>query len=116
MTAVTSGRVASQIVDYARRHAIDLMLGTHGRTGVSHALLGSVAEAVTRRARCRVLTVPSTLAETPSPPAVDEVLETTACTVCGATTQDELIRETCRARIRGEALDRKRSEERGGRR
>jgi hypothetical protein len=36
--------------------------------------------------------------------------------VCGATTQDELICETCRARIRGEALDRKRSEERGGRR
>jgi nucleotide-binding universal stress UspA family protein len=117
VTAVVSGRVASQIVDYARRHAIDLIvLGTHGRTGVSHALLGSVAEAVTRRARCRVLTVPSTLADTPSPTAVDEVLETTACTVCGATTQDELICETCRARIRGEALDRKRSEERGGRR
>jgi hypothetical protein len=36
--------------------------------------------------------------------------------VCGATTQDELICETCRARIRGEALDRKRGEERGGRR
>jgi nucleotide-binding universal stress UspA family protein len=117
VTAVTSGRVASQIVDYARRHAIDLIvLGTHGRTGVSHALLGSVAEAVTRRARCRVLTVPSALVETPSPTAVDEMLETTACTVCGATTQDELICETCRAKIRGEALDRKRSEERGGRR
>jgi universal stress protein A len=117
VTAVTSGRVASQIVDYARRHAIDLIvLGTHGRTGVSHALLGSVAEAVTRRARCRVLTVPATLAETPSPTAVDEVPEPSACMGCGATTQDELICEMCRARIGGEALDRKRGEERGGRR
>ena len=117
VTAAASGRAAFQIVDYARRHAIDLIvLGTHGRTGFSHALLGSVAEAVTRRATCRVLTVPSALAEAPSPTAVDEVPETTACTVCGATTQDELICQTCRARIRGEALDRKRSEERGGRR
>jgi hypothetical protein len=63
-----------------------------------------------------VLTVPSTLAETPSPTAVGEVLETTACAVCSAATQDELICETCRARIRGEALERKRGEERGGRR
>ena len=35
--------------------------------------------------------------------------------LCGATTQDELICETCRARIRREALDRKRGGSRGGR-
>jgi len=32
-------------------------MGTHGRTGVSHLLLGSVAERVVRRAPCPVLTV-----------------------------------------------------------
>lgn len=32
-------------------------MGTHGRSGVSHLLLGSVAEKVVRRAPCPVLTV-----------------------------------------------------------
>ena len=118
VTAIATGRVARQIVDYARRNSIDLIVvGTHGRTGVSHALLGSVAEAVTRRARCRVLTVPAMLAGTPAAPAViDDVEERTSCKVCGVETQDELICEACRARIRGEALNRKRGEERAGRR
>jgi nucleotide-binding universal stress UspA family protein len=118
VTAIASGRVAPQIVDYARRNSIDLVvLGTHGRTGVSRALLGSVAEAVIRRARCRVLTVPATL-----PPAAaaavptEEVEETTSCAVCGAASRGDLICEPCRARIRGEALERKLSEERAGRR
>jgi nucleotide-binding universal stress UspA family protein len=57
VTSIASGRVAPQIVGYAHRNAIGLIvLGTHGRTGVSRAMLGSVAEAVMRRARCRVLT------------------------------------------------------------
>ena len=34
-----------------------LVLGTHGRTGLPHALFGSVAEAMTRNARCDVLVV-----------------------------------------------------------
>ena len=118
VTAITSGRVARQIVDYARRNNIDLIVvGTHGRTGVSHALLGSVAEAVTRRAPCRVLTVPAMLAGMPAARAViEEVEERTSCKVCGVETQDELICGACRARIRGEALNRKRGEERTGRR
>jgi nucleotide-binding universal stress UspA family protein len=39
-----------------------IVMGTHGRTGLSHVLLGSVAERVVRRATCPVLTVrtPST--------------------------------------------------------
>ena len=117
VTAVASGRVARQIVDYARRHAIDLIvLGTHGRTGVSHALLGSVAEAVTRRAPCRVLTVPAALpAISTVPTPIEEPDERTSCTVCGTETQDELICEACRAKIRGEALDRKLRVERAGR-
>src|SRR5689334_22530096 len=59
VTAVVPGLPAREIVRYARRHAIDvIVMGTHGRTGMSRALLGSVAEAVVRRAPCRVLTVP----------------------------------------------------------
>ena len=46
------------IVRYAREHDIDLIvLGSHGRTGLMHALLGSVAERVIRKAPCPVLTV-----------------------------------------------------------
>jgi nucleotide-binding universal stress UspA family protein len=116
VTAIASGRVAPQIVDYARRNTVDLVvLGTHGRTGVSRAVLGSVAEAVIRRARCRVLTIPATLPPAAVPP--EDVEETTAfCAVCRAVSRDDLICETCRAKIRGEALERKLREERAGRR
>ncbi|HEY7540835.1 MAG TPA: universal stress protein [Methylomirabilota bacterium] len=117
VTAMASGRAASQIVDYARRHAVDLIvMGTHGRTGVSRALLGSVAEAVVRRAGCRVLTVPASAASPAEAPVVDEVADTMSCAVCGGPSQDDLVCEACRARIRGEALERKRGEERAGRR
>jgi nucleotide-binding universal stress UspA family protein len=118
VTALASGRVASQIVDYARRNAVDLIvLGTHGRTGVSRAILGSVAEGVVRRASCRVLTVPMGVAQAPGAPVqTDEAVETTSCAVCAGPTHEDLICEACRARIRGEALERKRGEERAGRR
>jgi universal stress protein A len=117
VTAIASGRVVRHIVDYARRNAIDLIvIGTHGRTGVSHALLGSVAEAVTRRARCRVLTVPASFQEAPLPTAAGEAVEApTTCRVCGLETPDELICEACRAKIRGEALEQKLRTERAGR-
>ena len=117
--ASATGRAASEIVKYARRNAIDLIvLGTHGRTGFSRAVLGSVAEAVTRRAGCPVMTVPAVLVGTPAPAMdeVDDVKETDSCAVCGAASQDDLICEPCRAKIRGEALARKGSEERAGRR
>ncbi len=46
------------VVEYARAHGTDLVVvGTHGRTGVRHALLGSVAERVVRHAPCAVLVV-----------------------------------------------------------
>jgi len=38
-------------------HADLIVIGTHGRGGLSHALLGSVAEKVVRKAPCPVLTV-----------------------------------------------------------
>lgn len=45
-----------------------VVVGTHGRRGVRHMLMGSVAEEVVRRAPCPVLTVPNTAARTaPSP-------------------------------------------------
>ena len=46
------------IIDKAREHTVDLIaMGTHGRTGLSHVLLGSTAERVIHRAPCPVLTV-----------------------------------------------------------
>lgn len=52
------GHPPTQIVDYAKATAVDLIvMGTHGRRGVSHFLLGSVAERVVRTATCAVLTV-----------------------------------------------------------
>ena len=46
------------IVDYAHSLPIDLIvMGTHGRRGAAHALMGSVAERVVRTAPCPVLTV-----------------------------------------------------------
>jgi nucleotide-binding universal stress UspA family protein len=46
------------IVEYARAGGFDLIVvGTHGRSGLRHALLGSVAERVVRHAPCAVLTV-----------------------------------------------------------
>jgi nucleotide-binding universal stress UspA family protein len=44
-------------------HAGLIVLGTHGRTGLSRLVLGSVAEHVLRKATCPVLTVRSTLPE-----------------------------------------------------
>jgi nucleotide-binding universal stress UspA family protein len=52
------GRPASEICDFAKQEAFDLIvMGTHGRRGLNHAFLGSVAERVVRMAPCPVLTV-----------------------------------------------------------
>jgi universal stress protein A len=54
------GSPAHTIVDVAKKGGYDLLvLGTHGHTGLAHALIGSVAERVVRHASCPVLTVPS---------------------------------------------------------
>ena len=53
------GRPSEVILDLAQREGADLIvMGTHGRTGLSHVLLGSVAERVVRQAECPVMTVP----------------------------------------------------------
>jgi hypothetical protein len=46
---------------------------------------------------------------------LEEIVDGTSCRVCGSETQDELICEACRAKIRGKALDRKLRTERAGR-
>ena len=56
--ATAVGEPAYEIVSYAKEKAVDLVVvGTHGRTGLTHALMGSVAERVVRKAPCPVLTV-----------------------------------------------------------
>lgn len=58
-----SGRVVVgapfvEIIREAREGNFDLLVvGTHGRTGIKHMLIGSVAEKVVRKAPCPVLTV-----------------------------------------------------------
>jgi nucleotide-binding universal stress UspA family protein len=55
---ITSDAPAVAIVDYAARGKIDLIVtGTHGRGGVAHMVMGSVAERIVRTAPCPVLTV-----------------------------------------------------------
>jgi len=56
--AVWGGDPSSEICLLAKRQNVDLIvMGTHGRTGLSHILLGSVAEKVVHHAPCSVLTV-----------------------------------------------------------
>jgi universal stress protein A len=51
------GDPATEIVRVAQEEQADLIvMGTHGRTGLTRLLMGSVAEAVIRRAPCPVLT------------------------------------------------------------
>jgi nucleotide-binding universal stress UspA family protein len=58
--AVRIGTTYDTIVQYAKDNAIDLIvIGTHGRTGLPHVLLGSIAERVVQHAPCSVLTVRS---------------------------------------------------------
>ena len=55
-TVLTEGVAFHQIVRAAKRLRCDLIvLATHGRTGLVHAIMGSVAENVLRRAPCPVL-------------------------------------------------------------
>ena len=58
---VRSGTPTDAIVQAAVDYGADLVvMGTHGRSGLQHLLLGSVAEQVIRSARCPVLAVRET--------------------------------------------------------
>lgn len=55
---VVTGAPFLEIIRYAREQNVDLIvIGTHGRSGLVHALMGSVAEKVVRKSPCPVLTV-----------------------------------------------------------
>lgn len=56
--AIRVGDAVREINEYAKLHDIDLIvIGTHGLTGISHLLIGSVAEKLVRLATCPVFTV-----------------------------------------------------------
>ncbi len=58
VSKIAWGTPVEVVVDYAAEHAIDLIvIATHGRTGLSHVFLGSVAERIVREAPCPVLTI-----------------------------------------------------------
>jgi nucleotide-binding universal stress UspA family protein len=53
-----AGPVATRILEVASQEAADLLVvGTHGRTGLQRAMLGSIADRMVRQATCPVLTV-----------------------------------------------------------
>lgn len=60
-TRIEPGHPAEHIVEFAAKNGADLIVtSTHGRTGLKHALIGSIAEQVVRYAQCPVLVIPRT--------------------------------------------------------
>lgn len=56
--AIKTGVTFVEIIDYIKTEGIDLVvIGTHGRSGIEHILIGSVAEKVVRKSPCPVLTI-----------------------------------------------------------
>ncbi len=56
---VRMGRPAEEILKVAEEENVDaICIATHGRTGLSHIVFGSVAQRVVRRAHCVVITIP----------------------------------------------------------
>jgi len=56
---IRSGREDDEIIEFVQKEMIDiLVIGTHGRTGMEHAVLGSVAEKVIRRSPIPVFVIP----------------------------------------------------------
>jgi nitroimidazol reductase NimA-like FMN-containing flavoprotein (pyridoxamine 5'-phosphate oxidase superfamily)/nucleotide-binding universal stress UspA family protein len=90
---VRIGSPAREIVRFAEEHEVDaIVLGGHGGTGATHALLGSVAERVVRTSTRPVLVVPSHRGGA-LPPSRQR------CLVCGILSED-LVCEPCRANLR----------------
>lgn len=57
---IGSGKPADVIVEIARREGVDaIVMGTHGRTGLARAVIGSVADRVIRHTPCPVVLVPT---------------------------------------------------------
>ena len=85
-TAAVIGTPAQSIVAYAGAHDIDLIvMGTHGRGGMSHLLMGSVAEQVVRTAPCPVFTVRQTPAVAKAKTTREVAVEVPAALVATST-------------------------------
>lgn len=57
---IKTGIIKEEILRTAKNWNADMIvLGTHGRTGFDHLILGSMAESITRHAECPVLIVPN---------------------------------------------------------
>lgn len=70
-TIVVKGVPFQEIISTVREIGADIIvIGTHGRTGLSHIMMGSVAEKVVQKASCPVLTVrmPLSVQDKTSPP------------------------------------------------
>lgn len=74
---VRRGIAEDQIVKFAREEKIDLIImATHGRSGIAHVVLGSVAEKVVQRSPVPVLTVkPSSVHTAGTSKAKNEILK-----------------------------------------
>ncbi len=84
------GTPAWSIVEYAGSHDIDLIvMGTHGRGGMSHLLMGSVAERVVRTAPCPVLTVRQSRTTKPAAEARPEAVLEVPPVLMATTTADK---------------------------
>lgn len=58
-TKLCQGQTYAEIISAAESWGADvIVMGTHGRTGLAHLLLGSTAEKVVRKSPCAVITVP----------------------------------------------------------
>jgi universal stress protein A len=56
--AIRTGVAFIEILDYVKSEGIDLIImGTRGRGGIEHIIIGSVAEKVLRKSPCPVLTI-----------------------------------------------------------
>ncbi|HAS18298.1 MAG TPA: universal stress protein [Nitrospiraceae bacterium] len=57
-SVLITGEPFVEIIKYARKEQVDLIvMATHGRSGIEHMLMGSVAEKVVRKSPCPVLTI-----------------------------------------------------------
>ncbi|HEY8368038.1 MAG TPA: universal stress protein [Thermodesulfobacteriota bacterium] len=130
--AVRFGDPAQEIMAEAEAcGASFVVMSTHGRGGLARLAMGSVAEAVARKAPCPVVTVSpragrrfavAGAAEGAEPAATTGEAGAAAgpaaperrCLACGQPSRAAFC-QACEARIRGEAIEYKRGEERAGR-
>jgi universal stress protein A len=122
------GEPHSEIIEFTEKEDADMIImGTHGRTGLTHILLGSTAERVIERAPCPVLTLklertavqkskPRTATLTqPEPVRIPQqaLRSLGTCHVCSEPSED-IICTSCKAHIQAEAFEQKTKIEKAG--